>query len=246
MGLFDAKIYGDLADAGRLPPLMLLGSQTQDMIFIPLAVLLAVCAVIFLRRPGVKLLTAMLGFIANFFYGYALYTMQGAYTSIYLVYLAIFSLTIYTLIFGFLCFSPEAENGLQLSQRIRVAVTVFLYAIVFILGVVWLLRISADIAKHLPGDTYGVFVLDLGVVFPALAVAATRLVRQMKFGLLLAGVVLMKVLTICLSWGFSEWYARFTGVIVGDYGMLAIPTVLTIVSGFFFALYMTRLKNKTA
>jgi hypothetical protein len=65
-------------------------------------------------------------------------------------------------------------------------------------------------------DTYGVFVLDLGIVFPALALTAKLvLIRKMKFGINLAGIMLMKVFAISLSWGFSEWYGRITKVIEG-------------------------------
>jgi len=65
--------------------------------------------------------------------------------------------------------------------------------------------------EHIPQDTYGVFVLDLGIVFPAIAITATMLIRGKPFGNILAGVILMKAFTVCLAWGFAEWYGRFTG-----------------------------------
>lgn len=245
-GLFDPRIYSDLLSTGGITPLLLVGSKTQDMIFIPLAVILAVLSVVFFKRPGSKLLIAILGLNANFFYGYALYAMQGSYTSIYLIYLAIFSLSIYTLILGMLSFLADCEKNMVQPKGVRISVSVFLYCIVFVLGIVWLIRVSADIARHIPQDTYGVFVLDLGIVFPAIAITATRLLRNMKFGMILAGIILMKTLTICLSWGFAEWYGRFTGVIEGSYDMLMIPTILTVVSGVFFIIYMAKLKYKAA
>jgi len=94
------------------------------------------------------------------------------------------------------------------------------------------------------GINLGVFVLDLGIVFPAIVISATMLLRNRPFGNILAGVILMKIITVCLSWGFGEWYGRYTGNIQGSYDMLLIPTVLTIVASVFFTLYLSRLTVK--
>lgn len=52
----------------------------------------------------------------------------------------------------------------------------------------------------------------------------------------------MKIFTVCLSWGFGEWYSRFTGNIQGSYDMLLIPTTLTIISFVFYILYLSKLQ----
>jgi hypothetical protein len=241
-GLLKESIYNDVLSAGTITKVLVAGSRAQDIIFIPLAILLAFLSILFLKHPGYKLLITIIGLCFNFFYGYALYTMQGQYTSIYIVYLAIFSLCIYSIILGLLSFPAEFALKTSLSKGLRRSISIFLYIIVFILGVVWLIRISPDIARHIPQDTYGVFVLDLGIVFPAIAIAATMLIRRKPYGNIFAGVTLMKVFTVCLSWGFGEWYGRIYGVIQGSYDMLVIPSVLTIVGLIFFILYIVNLK----
>ena len=111
------------------------------------------------------------------------------------------------------------------------------------LGLVWVLRISPDISRNIPQDTYGVFILDLGIVFPAITITATKFIRSKPFGNILAGVSLIKAFTVCLSWGFAELYVRLCGSVQGGYGMLAIPIVLTTISLIFFVLYIIKLKE---
>jgi hypothetical protein len=111
------------------------------------------------------------------------------------------------------------------------------------LGLIWIIRISSDITRHIPQDTYGVFVLDLGVVFPAITIIATKLIWSKPFANILAGASLMKVFTVCLSWGFGEWYGRFLGSILDGYDMLIIPSALTLISLVFFILYIRKLKE---
>lgn len=241
-GILNESIYNDVLSSGLITKILLVGSMAQDIIFIPLAVLLAFLSILFLRRPGYKLLITIIGLCGNFFYGYALYVMQGQYTTIYLVYLAIFSLSIYSIVLGLLSFQNEFAVKISLSKGLRRSISIFLYSIVFMLGLIWLIRISPDIARHIPQDTYGVFVLDLGIVFPAIAIAATLLIRRKPYGNIFAGVALMKAFTVCLSWGFGEWYGRIHGTIQGSYDMLVIPSVLTILGLIFFILYIVNLK----
>jgi hypothetical protein len=241
-GILKESIYNDVLSVGTITKFLLAGSRAQDIIFIPLAILLAFLSVLFLRRPGYKLLITIIGLSCNFFYGYALYAMQGQYTSIYIVYLAIFSLSIYSIVLGLLSFPAEFAVKTSLSKGLSRSISIFLYSIVFMLGLIWLIRISPDIARHIPQDTYGVFVLDLCIVFPAVAIAATLLIRRKPYGNIFAGVALMKAFTVCLSWGFGEWYGRLYGVIQGSYDMLVIPSVLTILGLIFYILYIVNLK----
>jgi len=242
-GIFIESIYNDVLSAGTITKFLLIGSMAQDIISIPLALLLALLSVLFLKHPGYKAFITIIGLTGYFFYGYGLYVMQGQYTSIYLIYLVIFSLSVYSMVFGLLSFTPELIIKSSIPKALRISISIFLYIIVLMLGLVWLLRITPDISRHIPQDTYGVFILDLGIVFPAITITATKFIRSKPFGNILAGVVLMKAFTVCLSWGFGELYGRLCGSIQGGYDMLVIPTVLTTISLVFFVLYIIKLKK---
>lgn len=242
-GIFIESIYKDLLSVGTITKLLIEGSMAQDIISIPLALILAILSVLFLKRPVYKTFITIIGLTGYFFYGYGLYVMQGQYTSIYLIYLVIFSLSIYSIIFGLLSFTPQLIIKTSIPKALRISISIFFYFIVLMLGVVWLLRIIPDISRHIPQDTYGVFILDLGIVFPAITITATKFIRRKPFGNILAGVALMKAFTVCLSWGFAELYVRLCGSVQGGYDMLAIPVVLTTISLVFFVLYIIKLKE---
>ena len=241
-GIFFESIYNDVLSVGTITEFLLVGSVAQDIISVSLALLLTLLSVLFLKRSGYKTFITIIGLTGYFFYGYGLYVMQGQYTSIYLIYLTIFSLSIYSIVFGLLSFTNELIIKTSIPKALRMSISIFLYSIVLMLGLVWLLRIMPDISRHIPQATYGVFILDLGVVFPAITITATKIIRSKPLGNILAGVALIKIITVCLSWGFAELYTRIYGNTQGGYDMLVIPTILTIISLIFFVLYINKLK----
>lgn len=243
-GVLDKNLYTDVFFAGSLSKTLISGSLAQDTISIPLSLLLVFLSLLFLKYPGYKTFIAILGLTGYFFYGYGLYTMQGQYTSIYLIYLAVFGLSIYSMIWGLTSFKPDAVKQARLPGALRMSISIFLIVILLVLVPVWLLRITPDIAKHIPGDTYAVFVLDLCVVFPAFGIIAAKLLRNKPFGNILAGVALFKTLTICLSVAFGEWFVPLRNGFQVDYGMITIFSALTVLSFALIVLYMLNLRKE--
>lgn len=240
-GILNKRIYEDVLKAGTITKTLLLGSIAQDIISIPLGLILVILSVLFLKRQGYKTFIAILGLTGNFFYGYGLYAIQGQYTSIYLIYLAVFMLSIYSLIFGLLSFEIDVAKNYHLPRSLGIGIIVFMIIIISILGPGWILGINANIAKHIPPETYGVFVLDLCIVFPALGIIISQYIRKKPFATTLAGVALFKIFGVCLSWGFSQWFVTFYDGIKLDIGMTAISTTLTLVSLILIVLYMFKL-----
>lgn len=208
---------------------------------VPLALALVALSALFLTRRSAKVFIAMIGLVGYLFYGYGLYAMQGQYTSIYLAYLLVFALSIYGLVYGLSSFNPVAVNQTTLPKSTRLAAAVFLASILVVLIPVWLMLLIPTIEAHKPMDTYGVFVLDLAVVFPALAIVMWMLFRNRPYGNVFAGVALFKAFTVCLSVAFGEWFAAFYGGIGANYGSLALFGVLTFASGVLFVLYSRNL-----
>jgi hypothetical protein len=242
-GVLDKSIYEQIVETGTISRTLQVGSIAQDIVSIPLAIILAVLSIIFIKRPHVKSFIAILGLAWYFFYAYGLYVMQGQYTSIYIVYLVIFSLSIYSMIWAIISFKHDESMQYKLPRVVRLSVGIFLCMIVFVLVPAWIARMNVDIARHMPGMTYAVFILDLGIVFPALGQIAVMLFRKNPFGYILAGIALLKSFTLCLSWAFAQWYSPIFGVIPFDVGMTALSTTLTLVSLFLFVPYILKLKS---
>lgn len=138
-GVLDKNIYTDVFLAGSLAKNLIGGSIAQDIISIPAALTLAFLSVIFLNYPKDKTFIAILGLAGYFLYGYGLYTIQGQYTTLYLVYLAIFGLSLYSLIFGLLSFKQETVKHYHLPRALQKSISVFMIIILLVLVPLWLI-----------------------------------------------------------------------------------------------------------
>ena len=242
IGLVDESLYNETVTAGNINKFLRVGSLAQDMVTVPLAALTLVLSIYFLSNRNIKAFITLLGLVGYLFYAYGLYTMQGQYTDIYLLYLAVFGLSVYALVYGLSSFNTTAFNQSFLPKSTRISIAIFLTSILMVLVPVWLMLIVPAIASHKPADTYGVFVLDLTIVFPALAAVTFMLFRSKPNGNVLAGVALFKAFTVCLSVAFGEWYGPYQGGFNPNVGNLAIFGTLTLLSGVLFIVYLRHLK----
>jgi len=229
-GILNQSLYTEVAEAGTISSFLVTGSLAQDIILLPTALLLLVLTVRFLRKPSLKTLILNLGLISFIFYGYGLYVIQGQYTDLYVIYLAIFGLSLYAMIYGLLAVRWDEASSTTLSKQLKASLAAFLLLIPLVLIPVWLMLIFPDINAHIPSDTYAVFILDLCIVFPALVIIAWLLFTNRPSGNILGGVAIIKAFTICLSVAFGEWYQGFTGDLPLNTGMIAIFLPLTLLS----------------
>ena len=242
-GIGNKEIYDQVYWAGSLTRRLVYGSRAQDFVSLPVALLLLVFATIHLKRKGPISLIIITGLSAYFFYAYGLYTLQGQYTSLYLVYLAIFGLSTYALILGLTSFRRRLAEKMELQKWLRTSVAAFFVVIVVFLTPIWILHMIPDISNHHPSDTYAVYLLDLSIVFPAFVIAALLLFRNQAYGTLLAGVILFKVLTLTLSVVVGEWYVPLQMNNIPDYTMILFFGLLTGISLIFLFFYIKQIRQ---
>ncbi len=238
----DNQIYHQVYEAGTISEFLIAGSLAQDMLVIPTSVIILFLSLFFLKRRNFKILISILGLIGYIFYAYGLYVIQGQYSSLYLLYLAIFGLSIYAMIYGLISFQSLSTARIELPAKLRIIIAVFLLLVIGILAPILLTQIGKDIAEFTPSQTYAVYVLDLAIEFPAFVIVAIMLFKNTPFGNILAGIVLFKVLSVCLSVAFGEWYVAFYRNFDPDYGMLSMFAVLTVLSSLLLTAYFTRIR----
>lgn len=239
-GILSSGTYRELIPAKAITEYLILGSVVQDIITVPVSIALFTLSFAYIRRNDRRVLTAMAGLASYIFYGYALYSIQGQYTSLYLVYLMLFGASAYGLMF----MVPkliQGSRGTEVPKGLRRGIAGFLLLILVVLAPVWILRMQPDIAKRAPGELYGVFVLDLAVVFPAFGIIAFNLIRNNAAFDLLTGAALVKVFTLCLSVGLGEFIKPSFGF-PQDTPMTAIFITLTAVSAILSVLIFRKLK----
>lgn len=240
MGVFKPQIYRELLSSGAITKALIYGSTIQDIISIPAAILLFCVSIAFIKKRTMKRLILMQGLSAYFFYGYGLYAIQGQYTSMYFIYLTILGISIFSLIFGCTALATISKEA-YLPKSVRYSIGVFIAIILVVLVPAWIGRMMPDVINRAPGELYGVFILDLAVVFPALAVIAFHLFRGNKNGYLFAGVALVKTFTLCLSVALGEWLKPVFGF-SQDMAMIFVFTVLTGISAVLSMFYFAKLR----
>ncbi len=150
---------------------------------------------------GQLLLTGTLGF---FLYTYMSMSMLTSFNALFLVYVALFALSLYAFILAMLSFDlkrlPEHFSA-RLPRRL---IAGLLFVVGGFLALAWIGRIAADLA---PGavaaldntTTLVIQAMDLTLIVPAAVVAGVLLLRRSAWGYLLASVFVMKVITMGLA-----------------------------------------------
>jgi hypothetical protein len=235
--IIDPQLYAAPLAAGSINNFLLNGSVAQDMLTVPLSSVLLVVSITYLKTGKLRPFIVMLGLATYLFSSYGFYVMQGVYTDAYLLYMAIFGLSVYSLILGLCSIRRQFIPFQPLSASLRIAVAVFLAAILLVVGPVWIILLLPAVAAHLPGNTYSVFVFDLTIIFPALAAIIYLLFRSKPLGSVLAGVALVKAFTLCLSLSFGEFYGPSTHDLAINAANLGIFATLTALSAVLLLTY---------
>lgn len=150
---------------------------------------------------GRLLLTGTLGF---FLYTYMSMSMLTAYNGLFLVYVALFTLSLYAFILCMLAFDLEALPS-QFSPRLpRRWIAGFMFAVGGFLLIAWLGRILMPLMQGgtppLENTTTLVIqAMDLGLIVPLAFLSAIFLLRRSPWGYLLSSVTLLKGVTLGLG-----------------------------------------------
>lgn len=147
-----------------------------------------------------RLLAGALGY---FTYTYASYCFLAMYNDLFLVYVMLFSASLFAFIMVFR--SVERDGVVMKSQLPAVSIGFILLLIAFLIIMLWLGRIAGawrDGTVPAGLEHYTTLViqaLDLAVLLPLMVLTGTLLVRRQSYGYLLAPVVLVKAATLLTS-----------------------------------------------
>ncbi len=242
-GLVNNAIYQEAISTGVFLEKFIAGTFAQDLISVIGGVILLILSVITIKKPNHKIFIVILGLVGYFLYGYGLFVVSGLYSSRYVFYMVIFVLSMYSLILGLNSYNSSVVNEYILPRGLRMTIGIFLIVIVVMFVPKWLSDLIPHSINHTLPDFYGVFIMDLCMVMPAFTVIALQLIRKKAFGNILAGVALMKILTLCLSLVIGESLAFKSGMEV-DFSMLTIYSLLTVFSLILGWQYLRKFKRE--
>ena len=178
--------------------------QANDLVVLALGLpLLAVSFWLTLRGSlrGRLLLTGTLGFIL---YTYITMCFGAAYNPLFLVYVTLFSLSLFAFILSMMSYDMKTLPDHFAKKMPRRGIAALLFFAAAFLTLAWLGRIAPTLfAGQIPSleNVTSMFIqaMDLGIIVPMCVIAGVLLLRRAAWGYLLASVGLLKFLTMGIA-----------------------------------------------
>jgi hypothetical protein len=197
-GIGSPAVYSAIVPEAKMPFVF-----TQDVITVAAALLLLVMTFSG-SRGSMKRDIVRLGIIGYLFYAFGPYVMGTLYTSFYLLYMAVGSLTLF---YFMVAFSGGTNKKLAfgMPQPLRLLIVVVCLAIPAFFTPQWIIAIVNNIRNNVRPETTGfalnyyVYILDLCFLLPVCVIAAVLLFRKNPLGFLLGGILPIKGFTLMLS-----------------------------------------------
>lgn len=212
----------------------------QDIVTLLVAVPLLLTATVLAARGSTRGVVVRAGALWYFTYTYLLMAFGGAYNPLFLVYVALYSASLFAFILSLLAIDParlHAQLGAHFARR---AIGWLVIVIGSMLTLLWLGRIvPALINGTVPAglESYSTLFVqagDLGLVIPLATLTGALLLKRRPLGDLLAAVVLVKSATLGLALIAMTVMMAAAGVAVspvevGFFSAIAVSAIVGVV-----------------
>lgn len=183
------------------------GFRGADAIALFLAVPLLVYSTFRYWRGSLRGAFLLMGALAYFLYNYASMAFGAAYNNLYLVYVALFSASLFAFVLSFTAIEVDRLPAHIASDMPHRAIAVFMFVTGLIFLIVWLgVGILPALSRGEPPGELGNYTtlvthaLDLGILMPVSVLAGFLLLRRAPLGYLLAfNVLILGIFVVGLS-----------------------------------------------
>lgn len=216
------------------------GNRGTDAITLLLGIPFLLLSLRLYRRGSLRGGLLLAGVIAYFLYVYASLALSAAYNNLFLVYIVLFSASLFALLLAFASVNLQALPA-HFSPRLpRLSVAVFMFASGLVTFVVWLGPLLSALLQDEPPHLLGSYttkvtdVLDLGIITPATFAAGLLILRRAALGYLVAlallvlEVSLAPLIAVQTISQVSAGVSFSTGEIVGPMAGFVVLALLAI------------------
>jgi len=192
-GLFLDGLYRDNT-------LVTLSFEGNDIVTLILAIPMMITAMIFVKRGSIRAELIWLGMLDYMLYNFTYYLFGAAFNWFFLLYVTLFTLSIFTLIFGLINI-----DATSIAQRFRASTPVkwisgYMFFVAIGLSTVYvdqsldfiITGVIPPIIEKVDNPTNVVFALDLSLLVPVLVLGAIWLWKRQPWGYILSGMALVK------------------------------------------------------
>lgn len=189
-GIADPSLYRPTTPERMIP-----GAVGQDA-FTLLACTGLVLCLVGICRGAEWLWLCWAGLVGYILYAYGLYSFEGVYNSLFLVYVALLGLSLWALILFFRCARLGAvRTDTEHPPPRRTVAALFLLLVLLFLAL-WLSILLPAMVARVPPEAGTIFVFDLAFFLPLLLTEAVLLLRRRPLGDQLAVPILVKLTTL--------------------------------------------------
>jgi hypothetical protein len=226
-GLLVKGIYDNLFQADFLP-----GAQAQDIITVLLSVFL-IFLIYSTRENDIKKQVIIIGILGSQCYLYGIFAMERVYNIFYLVYLAIFALSFWTVIYSLAGFRSHKFQNLRLNNGMLNLTAISSIVIAGLFVFLWVMSLLPLMRDHNRIEfLYSIYILDLGFVMPAFIVTAVMSFQRKPLGILMAPAMMIVGFFVIFPLGLNELAKPAFGMTI-NFGSLMVS--------FLFSIYMLAL-----
>jgi len=207
----------------------------NDIVTLAVAVPLLIAATILARRGSPRAYLVWLGLVESTLYNFGFYLFGSAFNKLFMVYAALFALSIWTLFIGLVNLDVTALSRKFGARTPAQAVSVYMLLVGLGLGTVytvtWLNFVTSGQVPTLvvktDQPTNVVLALDLSFVIPLFVVGAIWLWQHKPWGYVLATMVNVKGAVYMLGLSAATWTAYQAGTVpdpseIGLWGSIGI------------------------
>jgi hypothetical protein len=215
----------------------------QDGVTLLVGIPLLILAMVFFRRGILQGKVLLAGTLAYFLYTYTSFSFGMAYNVMFLVYVTLFTLSLFAFILTLMAIDIPTLPERFSSHLPRRTIAIFLFILGGFLLLDWLLdRIGPALLANQPPyglesyTTLVIQVLDLGVIVPISLLAGILLWKQRPWGYLLSSIMLVTGVTFFLAILGMIINEILAGVQVSSAEIVMFPIIALINLGLVIAL----------
>ncbi|MBI5031961.1 MAG: hypothetical protein HZB51_15630 [Chloroflexi bacterium] len=209
----------------------------QDVVTLLIGIPLLVISMILFRKGSLRGKLLLSGTLAYFLYTYASFAFGAAYNILFLVYVSLFSLSLFAFIFALMQIDISTLPKHFSSGLPRRTIAIFLFVVGSFLLLAWLGRIVPALLANQPPlglESYTTLIiqaLDLGLVMPIAFLSGILLWKKSAWGYLLSSIVLIKGATLALAVSAMAVNMILAGVQVSTGELIIFPSIAMVSGG---------------
>ncbi|WP_432403738.1 hypothetical protein [Wukongibacter sp. M2B1] len=206
----------------------------QDIVTLAIGVPLMIIALVLFKNNKLRGKLLLSGTLGYFLYTYISYAFLAAYNKLFIVYVILFSLSLFSFIFTIQTIDINSLS-IRFSKKLpKKIIAGFSTLIGIIILLMWLDRIIPSfIDNDVPTalESYSTLViqaLDIGVIVPIAILSAVLLLKERSWGYLLTSVFLIKSVTLSAAVSAMTLAQIKAGVEISMGEIIVFPTILMI------------------